>query len=798
MFSKETFIHDAELEIIVPNSADDTLDFNEKNIDNIINAQQRTQIYYDELVHIYLMTTLPPESNFENKEEATEFFKNLEVKLQATLIDAPNLSNLTVPSNNYTSELERTSSSSSTASSVSGVFSCSTSISSNATSIFTHGSPTGDYSIKRLSSKVIEGTIIHSANYDSKNNDKMVVVERDDCWICVLKLEFPIENIRARAQNQIALDVTVTQSRRKIVDSAKSDLYSPEHFGINLLGGLIDDPAFESLNFSIPTPQLTKKEKTSIYSNLPSTIKRCSRKIISVRPTLNARIRSTYVSPSEKTVMMSVELENDTENDMTFSIEHLKVEIDHGFVTECAWGLQDTSNFPITLRPFDQVNFLYNVTILEDSSFPEPSNTQQYYPTPAPHSSVSSRRESIASINSTLNTSSVENKQRTLSVIVSGCPIIDGVKSHCIESKWDCELDISTLFDGDSMASSQLREMESNKFIPMMYNSKFNFGIREEINAIDKTATIRDSFNSNDVKSYDTVKCGNDSSDVELEINVNGVDIANKKQHSGYIPETNLINDENNGILPYGRLPKLQKRTNLESNVSDGVFVNFEVCGKPVVGKVFTVKMFIVNRSENARRFTITVPSKKGSNERLFNNHRLTHKPSLSQSSDITLVEYNNSNYGYFKQSLDPFMDEPVFLGKHLESVIPEADLICLDNDVRIGPINPHSSESATLHFISTKEALHLIELVQLVDDDTGFITNLRNVIQVNVAKNENEFMTNLGNVIQSNVAKNENGFMTSLGNIIQSNVAKNERRMKRMNWTYHNSFFSRHIEVAS
>lgn len=138
------------------------------------------------------MTTLPPESNFENKDEATEFFRNLEVKLQATLIDTPHLSNLTVPSSNYTSELSRTPSSSSTASSVSGIFSSSTSISSNSTSIFTHGSPNSDYSIKKLSSKVIEGTVIYSTNYDSKSDNKMIVVKRDDCWTCVLQLLFPI------------------------------------------------------------------------------------------------------------------------------------------------------------------------------------------------------------------------------------------------------------------------------------------------------------------------------------------------------------------------------------------------------------------------------------------------------------------------------------------------------------------------------------------------------------------------------------------------------------------------------
>jgi hypothetical protein len=94
------------------------------------------------------------------------------------------------------------------------------------------------------------------------------------------------------------------------------------------------------------------------------------------------------------------------------------------------------------------------------------------------------------------------------------------------------------------------------------------------------------------------------------------------------------------------------------------------------------MKVSIVNKSKHARRFTIMVPNKKRSNERLFNNHHLSHKSSLS---DITLVEYNN-NYEYIKRPLEePFMDETVFMRKHSELVTPDADLICLDNDVRIG-----------------------------------------------------------------------------------------------------------------
>src|SRR5437763_6626153 len=123
------------------------------------------------------MTTLPPESNLENKEEATEFFKKLEVTFEARLID----SHLSVPSNYSPQLIHRTLSSSSTSSSITGLFSSDTSIksrsSSNSTSPTIPGTPTSGYSIKRSSAgRFTEGSVIHSVQYNSKNkkNDKMV------------------------------------------------------------------------------------------------------------------------------------------------------------------------------------------------------------------------------------------------------------------------------------------------------------------------------------------------------------------------------------------------------------------------------------------------------------------------------------------------------------------------------------------------------------------------------------------------------------------------------------------------
>ena len=71
-------------------------------------------------------------------------------------------------------------------------------------------------------------------------------------------------------------------------------------------------------------------------------------------------------------------------------------------------------------------------------------------------------------------------------------------------------------------------------------------------------------------------------------------------------------------------------------------------------------------------------------------------------------------------------------------------------------PIYPYKSEYETLHFISTKEALQSVELVQLIDDDTGIITNLRDAVQVNVrpcnAKREKRIIIDRNSVVPRHI----------------------------------------------
>ena len=74
------------------------------------------------------------------------------------------------------------------------------------------------------------------------------------------------------------------------------------------------------------------------------------RKILSVKSALNVRMRTTSVSPLDNALMMSVELENNTDAGGSFSVEVVNVEIAYGFVTRYDWGPKDSKMVITSLR----------------------------------------------------------------------------------------------------------------------------------------------------------------------------------------------------------------------------------------------------------------------------------------------------------------------------------------------------------------------------------------------------------------------------------------------------------------
>ncbi|CAG8618887.1 17611_t:CDS:10, partial [Racocetra persica] len=636
----------ATLEIIIPSGIPN---FTEENIDTLLNKKSRAIAFYDELLRFYLSIYLSHDSGISDLFSAKAFFQQLELNVEASMVDA---SNLSVPSPSTQSIYRHPpgksrSSSATTSPSIPGTPICS--------------------SVYKSLSKPSEGTIIYSNTYNMSLDDRgMVVTKRKGCWICVIPLTAPIVFAQTRAHSP-ALSLSVTPSLLPLIDevskqviiSPRSELYAAHHFGkMNLLAGLNDDPAFEDspalcrIQYA-NLPGICNEPKRSIYPAVQP-VKRNCRKMLNVKTALNVQLRTTNVSSSENTILVSVVLaNNNVENTGSFIVDSIKMNIPHGFVTKYEWMHKNEAvdEFPMTLHPVDQATFLYYVTILEKPPLPK-TDPPQHCPTPSPNSCVSSRRNSVASIFSNTSfdppPSPEEDQQRPLSVIIKGSPIFEGEKLPCIESEWNCLLDLSSLLNhDDSMSPNKLNR--SNQ----------------------RTLSLTSKFRNND--SLYSI----------------------------------------NGILSGGRTPMILNPTG--SNIENSVVMSF-------FGSKYKHSGWSGVYDTSSCCKQVFPCSKLGDN-----GH-----------TDIII-------HGNPPSQIEPFMEETEFLKKYFDVETPDADIVCLENNVRVGPLNPSSSEYVTLHFIAVKESLHVVELIQVVNTDTGFMTNLRNVLEILVSKdlppkNDNKF----------------------------------------------------------
>ncbi|CAG8575587.1 22313_t:CDS:2 [Dentiscutata erythropus] len=725
MKSREALLNLATLEIIVPNGI---IKFTEENIDTIFNKKSRTIAFYDEQLCFYLLISLPHDSGISDLVIAKAFFQQLEINVEASMVDASNLSVPAPPAQSiYRYPPGKSGKSRS---------------SSATTSPSIPGTPTCSSMYKNLN-KASEGTVIYSNTYNLSLDERgMMVTKRKGCWNCVIPLNAPIVLAQSRAHSP-ALSLSVSTSLLPLVEDISkheiipptSESYAAHHFGkMNLLAGLNDDPAFgDSAIFRLPStrlPGICNEPKRSIYPAVQS-VKRSCRKMLNVKSALSVQLRTTNVSPLENTILVSVVLANNSaEKTGSFVVESIKMNIPHGFVTkyELTHKSEAVDEFPMTLHPVDQATFLYNVTVLEKPPLPK-TDPPQHCPTPSPNSCVSSRRNSVASIFS--NTSfeppppPEEDQQRSLSVIIKGSPIFEGEKISCIESEWSCTLDLNSLLNNDDSLSPNKLSRSNQRTLSL-------------------TSKFRSLSSASSISSRSSLYLPTGITTPTVSRNFYSA------MMNGYInKQINVMHDNEslysvNGILSGGRtmIPK-SPTTNIENSVVMSFFVNTNI----IVGQVFTIQVYIVNKSSHVQNLAIIVPNKKRPNEsavRILSPISLSSKS--SKSSKLSSVGHTDILiHGNPPSQIEPFMEETEYLKKYFDVETPDADIVCLENNVRVGPLNPSSSEYVTLHFIAVKESLHVVELIQVVNTDTGFITNLRNVLEVLVSKdssskNENNY----------------------------------------------------------
>ncbi|CAG8448199.1 2141_t:CDS:2 [Ambispora gerdemannii] len=655
MKSPEILFTEAILDITTPNGV---LRCIPEDVEKIFCARARTQAYYDEQLFFYLIVRLSSDSGINDHASATAFFQQLEIFAEASLIDGSVLSAPSPPPPPVYRLPPGRSRSNSTG-----------------TSPTTPTSPLPTPMDKKTPK--VDGTVIYSYVYNSKAKDReMLVISRNECWCCIAPLAVPVAYVKTRAQSPaLALTTIVSQRAQTLIqkDSDDSNPYSTDNFTtVNLFQGLSDG------NLVFPTSRIhaAESKRQNTYPNYPmpvrpQPIKRTVRKVLPVKSALNVRMRTTSVSPLDNVLMMSVELENNTDAGSAFEVEAVKVEIASGIVTKYDWGIENNDKFPLTLHPVDQVTFLYSITILEEAVAPK--NSPQSFPPPNPYASrASSRRSSIASVFSSSSTvAPTEDRQRHVSIVVRGSPALDGVRSRSVESRWNCMLDLSNLRRRDDSMPPQIPGIPGyNQRLSMQYNS---MKTPTQAATPSRPASIFSPGAMTPTPTKGTFSAGGQRTFAGLPT----------------IPDNDVLSAVGNGILAATSKKIADRET------SDGVVVSFS---EP--------------------------PNKRA----------LKHLPPLPSGGKLPHPEA----LGHGHSTIEAFMEEAEFLKRYLEFETNEADIICLENNVRIGPLNPSTCESVSLHFIAIRESLHVIDLVQLVDNDTGFITNLRNVLEIYVGKGNN------------------------------------------------------------
>lgn len=134
------------------------------------------------------------------------------------------------------------------------------------------------------------------------------------------------------------------------------------------------------------------------------------------------------------------------------------------------------------------------------------------------------------------------------------------------------------------------------------------------------------------------------------------------------------------------------------------------------LNKIFSLRFTFLNLSTVVRNFSVLVPV--GS---------YAHADFTRESSPQVEVDGNNavvlSGYEIVKRAM--------------EDAKKEANIVCLENNIRLGPLSPNTTSSVTLHFVPLKPYLQRIPCIQLYDHDNEDMISLKDIGEVFVSGGE-------------------------------------------------------------
>ncbi|KAF9281934.1 hypothetical protein BGZ68_006309 [Mortierella alpina] len=754
MKSIESLFNDSLWEIRIPNARIESL---QEDYKAVIDAKPRTHVFYDETVLFFLQMTLPDDLSTlheETSRQVHEFFQSLEIQVEAAFVDA-----LSLAASGPTSQNSMHKSPNGPRPNSAQL--ADKRIANNSPGPF--GGRPGGYNDQGR----VDSTLLFSYTYNSSEPGKEVEIRPvNGLWTAIFPFSVPVSFIRTKSTNTMLMLSThvLLRPADQVVPAAApvDDQYNLECFSmVNLLEGLSDDPNFASS--VVPQHHYRPDTPRARVQPPPMTpvLRRSARRTIAVRSALNVRMRTTRVSPMENPLMMSIEVENNSEHGAKFKMTQLDVDVTNAVVTSL-----DSAELTKGIPEVDGVqgqtihsrwNCFLDVTDLAkregaltggDAGGNTPllgagggstPQKQLYAPQPShPSSLLPSQYTSSGTPTQSYQqqyqlhhrNQSLPSSPQPQHALQKGSSLVRRVSSSSSPPV------LSNRHSGGPNTSSEVRGRRSSVVsdgTPTSHHQQqfqqqqrgpqssagrksglggWGYGRSNNENHQGGLAPVQEagSAHQSPVVGHAVTESENGSYEDETTSHMQGP----LNSHSG----RPAMNGGGLGLDLAAQGLNGVSQSRPDQDAGDGIVVSFAVTDRVVVGKIFNLEIFIVNRSRHIRRYTLVVP-----------NRKRAKGSDPSQGSKVLPPLPSGESAVVQNVPIDPYMEEPELLRRHVDNETTEADIICLENNVRLSPLYPLTCQNLNLRFIAIKEQLHTIDLVQLVDNDTGFVTNLRNCL---------------------------------------------------------------------
>ncbi|KAI0877351.1 TRAPP trafficking subunit Trs65-domain-containing protein [Hypoxylon argillaceum] len=164
-------------------------------------------------------------------------------------------------------------------------------------------------------------------------------------------------------------------------------------------------------------------------------------------------------------------------------------------------------------------------------------------------------------------------------------------------------------------------------------------------------------------------------------------------------------------------LPSLEASTTQSETTAQelGITVTFTAPSsthKIFVGDQFSWTVLVVNQALNqsaaARKLALVVVPR-----RRRNDLRVTRPPSVSRPLD---GPHGHSKLSRDRDVAEAILDDNVVHAMQSSSVVDNAELVCLNADIRIGPLMPGTCHATELKFLALKEGVVGVEALRIID----------------------------------------------------------------------------------